>query len=289
MDTIIAPSLRAPEGPPQAGPPTAEGEAIISPVTRCVIPARAGIQHFFYGLIVIFFFFLSLTTAVRAEETRIRVVKDLVFDKKAKTITYTLTAPAHVRIRLGVNEGPMYTTLLNWENREIGTHVEHYTGFDGDNTVFTLHFYTADDADTYGLDLYEILPQPEQVIVGKALPAARLNQMHKTHRREFCHDLNAQTRFDSVRVKNGTAMIRRKIPLVIDLDKDDKLWFTRERFQVHIFLDDVLVHQDLDGYVPYVWNFDPKGINSGQHTIIVNLSGFADHIATAVLPVIIEK
>lgn len=220
-----------------------------------------------------------------ADELKERVVKDIMFDKKEHTIAYTLTSPAHVRIRLDANDGPMFMNVLNWAKRDAGKHVEHYYGFDNSNAIFTFHFYTDDNADTYGLNLFEILPHPAQVIVGKALPAAQLNHMHKTHPREFCYDPKALARFDKVPVKNGEALIRGVTPLVIDLGQKDKSWFTRERFQVNIFLDNILLHQDFEGYVPYVWNFDPQGVNPGKHTIIVNLSSFKDHIATVVVPI----
>lgn len=238
---------------------------------------------------IITVFILLFSSLVFADEEIKDVAQDVSFNKEGKTISYSLNFPAYIRIRLGVEEGPLYRTLLNWDKREPGKHQEQYTGLDNKKTVFTFNYFTMDDADRYGLELGEILPSPAQLAIGKTLPTAILNQMHKRHRREFCYDPKINIYLRGVQKKEGVPIVRKTSPLVVEIDKKDKEWFTRERFQVHIFLDDVLVHSDLEGYVPYVWNFYPDGLNPGKHAIIVNLSGFSDHIGTATLPIFIEK
>ena len=46
-------------------------------------------------------------------------------NSKTGEIKYTLPEPASVRLRIGIrNGGPMLRTLLDWELREKGPHVE---------------------------------------------------------------------------------------------------------------------------------------------------------------------
>jgi len=238
---------------------------------------------------IIFFIILlfSISRTVCAEETK-GVARDVVLDKEHKTISYTLNCPAFIRIRLGTEEGPLYQTLVNWENKDTGRHVETYYGLDDKGIVFTFNYFTQGDEDRYGLELGEILPSPAQLAIGKTLPVARLNQLHKNHAREICHDPKIILTLKGAK-KNGMVVVKNDAPLKIEIDKKDKAWFTKERFQVHIFLDDVVMQTDLDGYTPYVWNFSPKDLNNGKHVITVNLSGFSDHIGAASLPIIIER
>jgi hypothetical protein len=233
--------------------------------------------------------FLFLLSVAYAEQETQRVIQDIFFDKNTKTISYSLNYPAYIRIRVGVEDGPMYQTLINWQEKKSGKHSETFTGLDNEKTAFTLHYFTEGDEDRYGLDLSEILPNPAQAAIGKTLPIAHLNQLHKEHSREICSDPQVQIKFSQAKVENGAFVINKETPLIIELDKKDRAWFLRERFQVHIFLDNVLVHADLEGYVPYVWNFNPKGINPGKHRLTVNLNGFNDHIGAATLPIVVKK
>jgi hypothetical protein len=58
----------------------------------------------------------------------------------------------------------------------------------------------------------------------------------------------------------------------------------RERFSLHVFLDNILIQGELNGYTPYDFIFDPSGINDGDHLLTVNLAGFNDHFAVTGLP-----
>jgi hypothetical protein len=234
-------------------------------------------------------FLLALACPAMADEEAKGVAQDIFFDKEAKAVSYNLNHPAYIRVRLGVEEGPLYQTLVNWEERGKGAHRESYSGLDMDNAVFTFNYFTEDDADKYGLKMEELLPHPAQLAIGKTLPAARLNQLHKAHKRQGCYDPKVSLYLKGAKVKEGIPVVRKNTPLIIEIDKKDQTWFTKERFQLHIFLDDVLVHAELDGYTPYIWNFSPEGLNKGRHVLAVNLSGFADHIGAAILPILVEK
>lgn len=204
------------------------------------------------------------------------------------SISYTLDAPAYVRLRVGAANGPLYATLVNWERRGKGRHRVPYSDTVSGNTAFTLHVYTRDDADAYGLSLKDLLLGPEQTAIGQALSSVRRSQIHKQHPRRSCYDPPVSAHIPGAAHVRGAARIHNGSRLVIGLGKKEKRWFSRERFQVHIFVDDVLMHQDMKGYVPYMWNINTTGLNPGRHTILVNLAGFADHIGAAKIEVLVE-
>lgn len=218
------------------------------------------------------------------------VVTETSFDRDAGTVSYTLTSAAYVRLRVGAEDGPMYATVVDWQRREAGTQSESYAGtaLEGGKAVFSLNYFTDNDADARGLKLTELLPHPAQVAVGKALPSVLINQIHKAHTRDACRDPSIIVRVAGARQAKEGYRLRPGSAVVIDISARDRRWFVRERFQVHIFVDDVFVHGILEGYVPYTWNFNLKDLNPGRHVIAVNLVGYADHIGSALAPVMVE-
>ncbi len=59
-----------------------------------------------------------------AEPKERLVVNELNFNKETGIVSYELAVPAWVRIRLGLKEGPMCKTLIDWEERPAGRHEE---------------------------------------------------------------------------------------------------------------------------------------------------------------------
>lgn len=209
-----------------------------------------------------------ICSAAQADEPS-RLIQEIVFDRDSRLISYMLTAPASVRLRVGTAGGPLYKTLIDWKRQEKGRHAVRYAETVSGRTTFTLHAFTADDADVRGLSLADMVVAPAQAAIGQAVPAVLRGQIHKRHRRSDCHDPKIK-----LSVKRGRE-------LIIGLAPQEKRRLRRERFQVHIFIDDVLAHQSIDGYVPYHWTIDTAGLNPGRHTVQVNLAGFADHIGAA--------
>lgn len=131
------------------------------------------------------------------------------------------------------------------------------------------------------------MPHPEQLVVGRFLPNLDINRIHKSHNPLFCHDpeLTIQLPKNIQMTQDGYAIIRNSTPILIDIAQKDKAWFVRERYSIHIFVDDIFLSGELEGYSPYNFIFEPKNINKGKHLITVNYSGFTDHIGIASLPI----
>src|SRR3989338_4008640 len=120
--------------------------------------------------------FLMLTaTNVFAEEVVERVIKSISFDAETATVSYELTHPAKIRIRIGTKEGPLMRTIVDWQERDIGLYKEDWDGFDltkkvkliGTNDlVFTFNYFTKDDAFLRNVTTEDILPHPEQLVEG---------------------------------------------------------------------------------------------------------------------------
>ncbi len=50
------------------------------------------------------------------------VVKNIAFDKSTGVVSYELSLPARVRIRIGIADGSLYRTIVDWDERGIGKH-----------------------------------------------------------------------------------------------------------------------------------------------------------------------
>lgn len=243
---------------------------------------------------------LFATGIFAEEEKNERVVKMLIFDPDTATVSYELTHPAKIRIRIGAKEGPLFRTIVDWQERGIGLHKENWDGMDpagkiklvgNHELIFTFNYFTEDDAFLKNVSAEDILPHPEQVIIGRFLPTLDINRIHKAHSPAYCYDpqLNIKLPKATRLTKDGYPIIKDKTQLTVDIPQKDKSWFSRERYSIHIFLDDIFLTGELEGYSPYNFLFDPVNLNKGKHLITVNYSGFNDHIAIASLPIFIEK
>ncbi|MFH1229969.1 MAG: hypothetical protein V1709_00590 [Planctomycetota bacterium] len=228
------------------------------------------------------------------------VVKNIAFDKSTGVVSYELSLPARVRIRIGIADGALYRTIIDWDERGIGKHQESWDGMDSskgrvkltgrDDLVFTFNYFTAGNEYRQNIQMADILPLSEN-LVGRHLPNLQVNQMHKAHPREFCHSpaMNIRLPKGTPRNRDGVVIIKGETPIEISVSEKDKIWFNAERYSLHIFIDDVFIHGELEGYTPYTWIFNPQGINEGEHLIVINLAGFADHYGITTLPVYIKN
>lgn len=242
---------------------------------------------------------VAFTVTALAKEQDDSVVKNLVVDKERMTISYELRRPATVRIRAGSKAGPLHRTLVNWQKQRKGKHAITWDGMDSSatfaivgnkNFTFSFNYYLP------GRDepVFNVGPAEDDVIVadyfiGRAPKFTHLSALHKNHVQERCKDIEVlfELPADIQKTKQGIARIGGTCPITIQLPGKDTQWFSRERFSINIFIDDIFVHGEALGYAPYAWNFNPQGINPGKHLITVNIKGFNDHIAVGSLPVYI--
>jgi hypothetical protein len=239
---------------------------------------------------------LTLSSIAFAAE----IARDVKLDSEKGEVSYFLDKPVLVRISLGIEDGPMFATLIDWDPRQKGANKEKWnkTGISeidkllcNKKTIFTFNYFTTDPEDKPALDVRDI--EGEQSVigpVGRASGGMNLNYFHKNHNREFCHEpkINISLPADIAKTEDGIAIIDKPTVLTIEIDPKDRIWFNREKYSLYIFVDTVFAHGAFDGFSPYHWRFDPKGLNKGKHLIVVNLRGFSDHIGIVLLPVYVK-
>lgn len=250
------------------------------------------------SLLIILILLLSL--ALAQEDKGEKVLETVSFDPRTATVSYELTHPAKVRIRIGTKDGPLFRTIVDWEERGMGSYKEEWDGMDASgkiklvgnhDLVFTFNYFTEDDAFLKNVGVEDIMPHPEQLIVGRFLPSLDINRIHKKHNPAHCYDPQLIIKLPrGVKFTNeGRAIIKDKIQIMAELAKKDKQWMNRERYSIHVFVDGIFFSGELEGYSPYNFIFDPANINQGEHVLTVNYSGFDDHIAMASIPLFVKK
>ncbi len=227
------------------------------------------------------------------------MVKNLNVDKKNKTISYVLTKPAVVRIRVGSKSGPLHKTLVNWQQQKKGKQIIKWNGMDASGTFDILDR----DNFTYSFNYYLGKNEPREAVeniegeliisdhfIGRVSTFKHISQNHKNHDKKHCRDLEVLFSLPEniQKTEDGFVKISGACPITIEFSAEDKSWFIPERLSVNIFIDDIFVKGEALGYIPYTWNFNPEGMNKGKHLITINLKGFNDHIAIGSLPIYIE-
>jgi hypothetical protein len=243
-----------------------------------------------------FFITFSFSTFVFAQENKI--VKNIHFDNKLGVISYELTKPCWIRIRIGTKEGPLHYTL-DWEREESGRHIKEYDGLDESGSfnlldnprcTMALNYFTDEPLDDL-FDTAQTANYDNSSFIGRVPKSMVLADLYRKHHREFAYDPEVELVFplDTSRTEEGLPIVKDITPIVFKLRNKDKAWFRQERFQVQIFIDDVYMAGESEGYTPFTYNFNPQGINEGKHQLIVNLRGLYDHIGVGEAAVVVEN
>jgi hypothetical protein len=217
-------------------------------------------------------------------------------DPDTKVITYKLPAMARVLIRLGVQDGPLLKTLVDWKPRIAGEITEHWNGKDEDNVIDLVNH-----SRFKMLITYFTLPEHSIITYGN----------NDTPYRDYKHSLKTQrlakdrpTRQDvimsphyqlprtvdySPKLKLSFSNVKgyeqEEIPLLqgktlvrVEIDETDKSFFVNQQYEITLFLDTEFYTEQEVGYAPFNWVWDLASVGAGEHVFTVNMSGFKDQI-----------
>lgn len=224
---------------------------------------------------------------------------DLKYDVRDGAISYVLPKPGRVNIRLGLKQGPLLRTLVNWVVRDAGLHREPWDGFDNSGVLkFNKH---ADlDISFWGF----VLNQNSIIVVG-ADPGANRPEFVKeatwgTHYRESsrpetprlfdfwnypresCRDPKIYLKPLAVKeLKDDLPVITGETYFQMSVDPHDQELITDQKFEVVFYVDGVFIYEEEIGYAPFAWRWRPVGVNSGVHYITAMLRGYKGHFGSA--------
>ncbi|TQV86178.1 hypothetical protein FKG94_01080 [Exilibacterium tricleocarpae] len=214
-------------------------------------------------------------------------ILDAVFDPSDDTVRYDLPQPARVLIRLGVKNGPLYKTLVDWEPRVGGRVTEYWNGRD-ENQLFDLRAHK----DFTALITYVTLPQATVVTFGNK------NISYPRYKREVAEGRALKVQ----RPWRGPAMLLRPANLVpphwvdapvpsmkfpdhqegapvgerlkvrVDVSDIDRDVLADDQYEIIFYVNDIFFGEAERGHLPFNWVWELHQFPKGRHRLTVNIS-----------------
>jgi FlgD Ig-like domain len=226
-------------------------------------------------------------------------LSDARFDRDAGTVGYRLPAVSRVLIRLGVANGPMLKTLVDWKPRVVGSVTEYWNGKDEDGLI--------DLQNTSGftaLVTYVTLPDATAIAYGNSAASYRDTKLGRWSgrptrpEREATPELGKRLRPEGLvppawarapRVKLSFSGHEEDVPQLagsetavrVDVDEADRDRLQEEQFEVLFFVDHVFFAEAERGYVPLNWRWELATLPPGEHLLTVNISSFKGQVGVA--------
>jgi hypothetical protein len=228
-------------------------------------------------------------------------ITDAKFDYEAGTMVYTLPAPARVLIRLGIKNGPMLKTLVDWKPRITGSITEYWDGFDESKVV-----RLRDQKDFTVLITYVTLPEATIITYGNDKTSYRAYKFAqaKDHLKRPVRPREpdaagrlipenlvppAWTRAPRTvmtfpKLGDGgipTPEVSETVDVRIDVEQEDKDYLLQDQFEIIFFVDNVFFAEAERGYLPFNWPWELKQLPPGDHVLTANISSFRGQVGVA--------
>ncbi len=258
---------------------------------------------------------VKLTTLIDKEriiDPRIKSGGEEVFDFEKQirsgSIEYTLPTASRMLIRSGIKNGPMLRTIVDWEPRTAGFHVERWNGMDDQGVVSI-----------------EKSPKSSYLILGYQLPDfgiityANSTESYRTYRERKKLPLVIQQKEQTEMERNGkiirpefyNPVLQQKSPRIsvlllnsknrkalskikkydeilteVNLHDLDEKYLNQQRYEISFFIDNEFIAEEEQGFVPFTWRWSPgrQGIKPGKHILTVNVSGYSGQVGVKNIP-----
>ena len=236
-------------------------------------------------------------------------------NRRTGEIEYVLPKAGRVRIRLGIEDGPLLLTLIDWEPRQAGRQKEIWDGRDEpglminplanpDISVVLSAFSLPDNSViTTGNNLTregykEVMPAEEDfnlstghIVAYKKNTSSRRNKaVHAPHPREDCHEPGFRIELvGHTQNEGGIPLINGMVPVRIHIDKKDKQRLIDSRFEVMFYVDHVFLFEEEEGFSPFTYMWDTNGMSEGEHLLTLNILGYDNHIGTKTVKIKIKR
>ncbi len=225
------------------------------------------------------------------------------FDNKTGKMEYVLPKACMIRLRAGLKESMLAKTLIDWEPRTAGRHVEEWDGKDASGMMTLL---THPDLELrltcYSLPDNTIITTGERVSLASekgakggeqrvALWSTKEKYLHYGHDPRICHEPKFKVLFpdknpmppDGVPTARGVAAVR------VELDSRDVGHLTNVAYEIMFFVDGVFVFESEEGMSPFTFQWDTRGLTKGPHALTVNIMSYDDHVGVLSQKVNVEN
>lgn len=220
-------------------------------------------------------------------------ISQIALDPNDHSLRYTLSSWSRVNLRIGLHDGPLLRSLVNWGVRGPGQHVEPWDGKDASGVMHL--------ADSKGLKLWGMafsLPD-NAVIVGDTnrdsqviaeLPWGRVERVKKQAATKRMYAHSQQSHHDR---PDFVATLRRRgiatdptgtspvtvprdaiTPIEVVVPSSVASRLAQQRFESVYFIDGQFVQENEIAVLPATWNVNGRSLSPGEHYLTVNLRGY---------------
>ena len=228
-------------------------------------------------------------------------IRDFSYDAETGSIAFTLPRSARVRIRIGLQDGPLLKSPLVWQAMPAGRHEIRWDGFDESGLM-----QVADHPDLYILINAYSLADNSLIIAGgnaaKATPAGarpgtlrrpvasvsalgKRRDVHALHSPWLRQPLSAGISVHGIEPDTDGAFTveRGFLPIRIEAPAGSRSRLEAARFEVVLFVDTVFLMEEEDGVFPFTYRLDTRAFQPGRYLLTVNLISYEDYVASNTL------
>lgn len=233
---------------------------------------------------------------------------DARFDRQAGTMTYRLPAASRVLIRLGVRNGPMYKTLVDWKPRLAGSVSETWDGRDEDDLVMLsgkpgfsalVTYVTLPDATVIAYGNQEESYRQYKLGRGKGRPQKpkREPPAGRTARLRpeglvppaWARAPRVSLTFPALAGGEQVPRVSGEVAVRVEVAPEDRELLLREQFEIIFYVDDVFFAEAERGYLPLNWRWELDQLPEGDHVLTVNVASFRGQVGVASRKVRVAK
>jgi hypothetical protein len=217
--------------------------------------------------------------------------------REAGTLTYRLSQPSRVLIRIGVPGSALLRTLVDWQPRAQGEVTEYWNGRDQDNLI-----NVADNPNYTVLIAYYTLPDASVIAFGNnATDYRSYKAQHRGKRpskpvrpianaRKLSPQFMAQSAtFRDFKVTIGfpeldkgnpqsIPTVRDRVLVRIDIPEADREVIAGRQYEIILFADTTYFAEEERGYVPFNFPWELGRLPPGEHVLTVNIVTFEGQI-----------
>ena len=174
-----------------------------------------------------------------------------------KRISYSLNETGLVSVRVGINNGPMYKVISNWELTQPGDYSVDWDGWDNDKVL------KVDQLANYLIDVRYIPVEIDALYIknpknerSSAVPAPELlRQIHA-----FIPEFSV-----SVSDKTTTTLNNNSIDLNINVDEKTLTELSDIPYEYVLYIDGERYGEIENSSSPYTWKISTKNLSKGNH------------------------
>jgi len=209
------------------------------------------------------------------------------FDRAAGTLTYKLSGPSRVLIRVGIPGSALLKTLVDWEPRVRGEITEYWNGKDEDNLI-----------DVWKYPKFKILitgfSLPESSVISfgnsaydyRTYRAGLASNRPKKEQRSFTNQRKLSPHFLSSRLESRSFKahldlpqtpgaqiapeVKGKLLVRVDVPDKDRELLLKQKFEIIFFVDTIYVAEEERAYVPFNYPWELGQFPEGEHILTVN-------------------